>query len=332
MRQLAIVPFDDMMLSAAGDLLAARHRAQRVTLPALPERLEDTAAARRAVEAAWRELHASGFAAIEDGRFVGYLIGAWQVDDIRGRTAWVRMAGHAIAPGMDTEVYRDLYAALASTWIDVGCFTHHALVPATDRTLLEPWYALGFGQEQAHAIRPITAADAEAPTVDRDIVIRRAGPDDLDAIRSVADIVGRHQARSPIFAAFPPEMTDDWDDAWAQLLADETTIVLLALNGTRAIGFTLCSPAQESDTALLAPARCLELRLTAVRADARGTGIGRRLAAHIFAAAYAAGYTCCIADWRVPNLDASRFWPRQGFQMAYYRLARRIDERVIWAR
>jgi hypothetical protein len=55
-------------------------------------------------------------------------------------------------------------------------------------------------------------------------------------------------------------------------------------------------------------------------------------AAHTFAAAYAAGYSCGIADWRVPNLEASRFWPRQGFRAAFYRLARRIEERVIWAR
>jgi GNAT superfamily N-acetyltransferase len=232
---------------------------------------------------------------------------------------------------MDADIYRDLYAALAPVWVAVGCFAHHALIPA-DRALLEPWYALGFGQEQAHAIRPITAADAEAPRVDGEIVIRRAGPDDLGAIRGIADIVGRHQARSPIFAAFPPEMTDDWDVSWANLLADERAIVLIALRGTRAIGFTLCSPADEDDTDLLTPARCLELRLTAVRAEERGTGIGQYLAAHTFAAAYAAGYTCCIADWRVPNLEASRFWPRQGFQIACYRLARRIDERVLWAR
>lgn len=332
MRHVLIVPFDDMMLSAAGDLLAARHHAHRTTLPALPERFEDAAVARRAVEAAWRELHASGYGAIVDGRLAGYLIGAWQMDEIRGRTAWVHMAGHAIAPDADAEIYRDLYAALASGWIDVGCFAHHALVSATDRALLEPWYALGFGQEQAHAIRPITAADADVPTADSDIVIRRAGPDDFHAIRSVADIVGRHQARSPIFAAFPPEMTDDWDDAWARLLADEATIVLLALSGTRAIGFTLCSPAHEDEADLMTSERCLELRLTAVRAEERGTGIGQYLAAHTFAAASAAAYACCIADWRVPNLEASRFWPRQGFQIAHYRLARRIDERVIWAR
>src|SRR5436190_1094270 len=113
MRQVAVVPFDDTMLPAAGELLAARHRAHRAALPTLPDRFGEPATARRAVEAAWQEPHASGFAAVADGRLVGYLIGAWRVDEIRGRTAWVSMAGHAIAPDADAEVYRVLYAALA---------------------------------------------------------------------------------------------------------------------------------------------------------------------------------------------------------------------------
>jgi GNAT superfamily N-acetyltransferase len=332
MRQPTIVPFDDTMLDAAGALLAARHRAHRVPLPALPERFEDAAVARRAVEAVWREPHANGVAALAGGRMIGYLIGAWRVDDIRGRTAWVGMAGHAIAPETDSEVYRDCYAALAPGWVNVGCFAHHALVPATDLATRESWYALGFGQEQAHAIRPITAADADIPAVRGDVRIRRAGPDDLAALRGLADIVGRHQARSPIFAALPPEMTNHWDEAWAELLADERAIVLIALRGGRAVGFTLCSPAHTRDDDLLTPDHCIELRLAAVRSEERGAGIGKLLAAPSFAAAHDAGYTGCITDWRVANLDASRFWPRRGFKPAYYRLARRIDERIVWAR
>jgi GNAT superfamily N-acetyltransferase len=331
MRRMEIVPFDATMVPAAAALLAARHRAQRALLPLLPERFGDAAAAIAAVEAAWAEPHTSGVAAMADGSLLGYLIGAWRVDAIRGRTAWVGMAGHALAADADAEIFRDLYAALAPAWITVGCFAHHILIAATNRALLEPWYALGFGQEQAHALRAVTADDAERAATDRDVTIRRAGPDDLDVLLDVADIVGRHQARAPTFAAFPPEMTDYWHGAWADILADEANRVLIAVRGGCALSFTLCSPAHEEIAGVLVPERCIELRLAAVRAAERGTGIGRLLAAHTLAAAYAAGYRACVADWRVPNLAASRFWPRQGFQPAFYRLARRIDERIIWA-
>jgi hypothetical protein len=30
-------------------------------------------------------------------------------------------------------------------------------------------------------------------------------------------------------------------------------------------------------------------------------------------------------DWRVANLESSRFWPRRGFRETFYRLARRVE-------
>jgi hypothetical protein len=30
-------------------------------------------------------------------------------------------------------------------------------------------------------------------------------------------------------------------------------------------------------------------------------------------------------DWRVANLESSRFWPRRGFRETFYRLARRVQ-------
>src|SRR5262245_198512 len=112
MWQVAVVPFDETMLPAAGELLAARHRAHRAALPALPERFAEPAVAQCAVKAVWREMHAGGVAALLDGRLIGYMIGAWRADESRGRTAWVSRAGHAIAPTVDAEIYRDLYATL----------------------------------------------------------------------------------------------------------------------------------------------------------------------------------------------------------------------------
>ena len=49
------------------------------------------------------------------------------------------------------------------------------------------------------------------------------------------------------------------------------------------------------------------------------------------AAAAAAGFHLCIADWRTTNVEAARFWPRLGFQPAAYRLVRKIDPRIAWA-
>jgi hypothetical protein len=43
-----------------------------------------------------------------------------------------------------------------------------------------------------------------------------------------------------------------------------------------------------------------------------------------FAWAHRAGYPMMVTDWRVPNLLASRFWPRRGFRTTFLRLYRSI--------
>jgi ribosomal protein S18 acetylase RimI-like enzyme len=80
------------------------------------------------------------------------------------------------------------------------------------------------------------------------------------------------------------------------------------------------------------PDRCVCLAAAATHPEARGQGLGRFLTALGFADAHEAGFTSCVTDWRIANLLASRFWPRQGFRPVVYRLSRRIDPRIAWAR
>jgi ribosomal protein S18 acetylase RimI-like enzyme len=327
---MEMAPFDDAFLTQAGELLARRHRADRRIEPALPERFEDTAVACRAVALAWQQPGACGVAALVDGRLIGYLIGAPMIDTLRGRSAWTTLAGHAVDGDAHRERYRDLYAALAPHWVDIGCFAHYVLVPAADRALLEPWYALSFGQEQVHAIRAIAPA-AALPTADPTVTIRRATAADLAALLDLADIVARHLAASPVFAPFLPEARAAWPAGYEALLANPAATILLALRGERATGFLLYAPSEVADDDLLTPERSVTLRLAAVREEERGQGVGRMLTTRMLAEAHAAGYLMCTADWRVTSLRASRFWPRQGFRPVAYRLSRRIDERISWA-
>jgi hypothetical protein len=44
------------------------------------------------------------------------------------------------------------------------------------------------------------------------------------------------------------------------------------------------------------------------------------------------GSEICYTNWISPNLLASRFWPRFGFQDAAYRLAKRISPMIAWAK
>src|SRR5438128_331998 len=149
---LEIVSFDEAMLPEAAALLALRHQRQRAVRPELPAVFEDPSAARAAVEAVWRREGASGVAALSGGRLRGYLIGEMVLDNLWGRSGWVRFAGCALAPEEDPELVRDLYAALAAKWVQFGCYNHFALVSPSDEALVDRWFALGFGIEQVYAL------------------------------------------------------------------------------------------------------------------------------------------------------------------------------------
>src|SRR5919198_74044 len=83
-----------------------------------------------------------------------HLIAAPRDDDVWGENVWVEAAGHAVE---EVEDVRDLYAAAATRWVDEGRARHYTLVPATDAALVDAWFRLGFGQQQAHGIREVPA-------------------------------------------------------------------------------------------------------------------------------------------------------------------------------
>ena len=327
---LEIFPFTDEHLAGAGGLLAGRHLEQRTSEPALPARFEDAGAARVAVEATWRRPGTSGVAALRDGRLVGYLLGSRVIEEIWGRSAWTRFPAHALAPGEDAELYRDLYAALSPEWVSDGIFDHYALIPAGDRAALDAWFALGFGHQQAHGLCEVDAVGAEP--CPPGIEIGRATPADLEQILPIADTIARHQALAPTYGITLPEAVEWWREGWAEALADPAAMVWLAFRGGKIVGYQGLRPEEPSDDGLLTPDGCCELAVAATLPEARGGGISRALTAHNFAAARAAGYTHCLIDWRVTNLLASRHWPRRGFRPVAYRLARKIDPRIAWAR
>ena len=65
--------------------------------------------------------------------------------------------------------------------------------------------------------------------------------------------------------------------------------------------------------------------MAATLPEARGTGAGVALTDAALAWAGDAGYTTVQTDWRVANLESSRFWPRRGFRETFYRMARRVN-------
>jgi len=321
-----IRPFGDDDLEAAAALLAERHRRHRRLEPLLPERYERVDEARAAVEGAWRKEGASGVAAARDGRVVGYLIGAPDDEASWGPNEWIDHPGHAAE---EPELLRDLYAALAAPAVRAGRTRHYVLIPAGDPAALDAWYRLGFGQQQAYGILEVE----EEPWPER---VREATVDDLEAVLPLTIVISRHHAGSPVFSDNASRRVERYeaslDGVRAQLREDveagEIATLVAEVDG-RVVGFLEACAAElsggvDGHATLARPDNACYLAFAATDPQARGLGTGVELTSAAFAWAHRAGYASMVTDWRVPNLLASRFWPRRGFRTTFLRLYRSI--------
>lgn len=329
---LTIEPFAEAHLDGAAELLATRHRANRARMTALPARFDGVAAAREVIRAAMEKPDAAGVVAVRGGRMTGYLLGAPLLAPPRKRSAWVDLAGHAAVGDDAAEVYRSMYAALAPRWVAAGCFMHYVMVPALDEVAHAAFWSLGFGQEQAHAIRstaPTPDQAVPADSSDRNIEIRRGGPEDQAELLRLAVQLPYHQAAAPVFAAALPEFIEQTRAGHTALLAEPAAAYWLARRDGWLVSFMLFEEAEPGS--LIAPDGCVELVVGVTDEAARGSGVGGLLLTHAMAWAREAGYAWCLADWRTANLPAARFWSRHGFRPMAYRLHRAVDERIAWA-
>jgi GNAT superfamily N-acetyltransferase len=311
-------PFGEEDLAAAAVLLADRHRRHRAAEPLLPAAYEEPEAARAEIEALWHAPGTTGAAAVRDGRLVGYLLGAPRDDAVWGPNVWVEPAGHAAA---EPEDVRDLYAAVAQAWVDEGRTRHFALVPATDAELVDAWFRLSFGQQQAHATREVNAG-ARPPAG-----VRRAGPRDVDALVELEPVLPAVQDRAPTFAF--KLVADDPDEVRADIeqeVANPGVGLLVAEAEGRIVGSFLVCPVEMSSSVvgLCRPPGGCYLAWAATLPSVRGTGAGLALMQAADAWAHEAGYSVMTIDWRVANLLASRFWVRRGFRPTFLRLSRSI--------
>ncbi|MFL6020563.1 MAG: GNAT family N-acetyltransferase [Gaiellaceae bacterium] len=322
MPDVEIRPFSDEDLDDAAQLLAARHRRHRSAEPLLPERFEDPAAAREQVEALWRQDAAAGACCLRGGRLVGYVIGVPRDPDVWGENVWVDYAGQAVEEAEDA---RDLYAAAAAEWVAQGRKHHFVQVPASEAALVDSWFRVGFGQQQADGLREVSAHTAVG--LPSGLEIRTPTAEDVEALLPVDLALPRQHRSAPVFGVRPLPTEEQLRAEWAKTLSSDEETLLVGYQDGKPVA---CWALVDSEHApqfhgLHAPDRACYLKFAATLPDARGRGIGVALTEASFAWAAEEGYDAIGTDWRVTNLLASRFWPRRGFRTTFLRLHRQIQ-------
>jgi GNAT superfamily N-acetyltransferase len=294
--KLEIHPFSDEFRGEAAELLAARHARHRLAEPLLPE-IDDFAA---------QLPEGDGAVATRGGRAVAYVIAA-----VAEERAEVGLAGCAAS---EAEAVRDVYAHLAPAWPK----QHQALIPASDGELVDAWFRLACGCQFMTAVRDTTPV--EAPPFPG--TIRPSTPDDLAATAGFDRLLYTHLSRSPSFSGLDVDSYDfetEWSTLWDE---PEFPFHRVAELDGRIVGHILLYDRPSGD--LRIGASNIDLAHAATHEDARGQGVALALAAEAIAWAHEQGFRSLSTDWRVVNLEASRFWPRRGWKPTFLRLYRAL--------
>jgi GNAT superfamily N-acetyltransferase len=305
MSRLEIVPFADKHVADAAALLAARHARHREAEPLLPE-LEDPVAA---IETEWQTDGASGVFSRH-----GYVIAApTTVRDI----TWMRVgiAGQAIEG--DREAMRDLYAAAAQRWVDEGHPQHAVFVPSHDEELVDAWFRLCFGGSAVLALRE---TGPEEP-FDAGVTIRPGTRDDFEHTARLELAMSEAMIPSPSFSELTPDPYEQILAEWREDGDDPKYVLFMAERDGVVVGHILL---YRRPPDLRVPRDSIDLGQASTYPEARGSGVGRALTAHVIRWAHENGHPVMTTDWRLTNLWASRFWPKRGFRVAFLRLYRSI--------
>jgi GNAT superfamily N-acetyltransferase len=303
---MEIVPFAEEHLDAAAELLVARHEAHRTEFPELP------------AEPDYREEIAAMLANGATGAFTdgAYVLGRSDSPERWGPNIWVEAAGHAAT---DPELLRDVWGEAAAGWFEQGVRAHYALVPANDMPLLDGWFRLGFGAQQAHGV-------IEIPERKWPPGVREATKEDIDELVEIGPFLSRHQRQSPVFSSVPEQTADAVRaDVLDDFSLDGVANLVYEADGRIVGNFFVCPlELSSAHSGLARPPGASFLGFAITHPDARGTGAGVALTDASFAWARGNGYATMVTDWRVTNLLSSRFWPRRGFRTSFLRLHRWI--------
>ena len=333
-----LIPFTKELIHSASVLLAGRHKRNRIALPELPARFEDVAVSTKAIETLWNKKTARGFAVMRDGELLAYLIGETTTHPW-GRSGYVYLPGYAVVGGESSALIQDLYALLGDEWVKKGCFNHSLYISAADAQMIDALFDLGFGKERVDALLDLRSAVIPEVEEPAGITIREAGKGDNEYLASLSDVIFRALANAPYWHPTIPEDWDELREGWSELADDKEWTVWMALEKDKrsspadeALGTVGFRPEDEEDTQMLASPRTIYLSVAATKPQARGRGLSTILTWHGLEQARKEGYEICYTNWISPNLLASRFWPRFGFKDVAYRLAKKVDPSIAWAR
>jgi GNAT superfamily N-acetyltransferase len=337
MMRLSIAPITQEHLAPAAALLAEHGAALRERDPRLPASYADRDGLAAALANEPGVANGDGAVAWRGERLAGVLLAKRLLltptdlvaEFYHPRSVEITQCACSPDEPDPTDVYRRLYAVAAARWVRDGFFVHYVWSPAIDEVAQAAWFSLGFGQDVASCLHQLRNIPDSAPP--HGVELRAATLEDAEQIEAVVLGITAHHCEPPMFFPLPREVDEDaLRFIKASLAQTERGYgAFVAVRDGRVIAVVFFDP-----TGLLRPGTDgLIYLLSGVTDPAeRGTGVGTALVHHALREAVSAGFSTSMLLVLTSNIGGYKFWRETGFEPLEYRLGRRIDERIAWAK
>lgn len=320
---MSVYPFTQDQIPEAAALLAQQTQCLREQFPLLPARIQEPENCQAFLQAWLDKPDSHGAVLVEGGVLQGYLLGVYRDNIFFGRHAWSPLGGMAIrGPAVEATFHR-LYTAAGEQWVSDQVLNHYLVCPDLP-DWLQAAFALGFGQEQAHAITSVQQERAEA-ALPSGFTLRPVRPSDAGQLAEKAHWISEHLNRAPVWEPVPEAHLADIRPGYAELATDPTATTWIALDGERVVSYVVIYTVDIGPEHLLGDEKLAHFAAAATDPEYRRLGIGRALFTHILNVAHQQAYQTVETDWRTTNLTAAGYWPTYGFAPFAYRLIRRVN-------
>jgi ribosomal protein S18 acetylase RimI-like enzyme len=319
-----ITAFRPEYIDDAAALFVANFRKLRQAIPVLPPDMEDPQRSAALLENMLA--HCPGVAALERGKLIGYL-GWWIIDEFRGtprRAAFVPEWAHGtVHLGMDESrpgIYRALYRAAATHWVEAGCQAHAVSLLASDKVAERTWFWSGFGLTVIDAVRPMQPLNAATPA---GLVIRKATLDDVGLLAAIEAEHWEHYAQPPTLMV--PQAPDGVEE-FSALLNTPQNSAWLALDAGQPAAYMRFEAGSHGAAQIVQAENTFAITGAFTRPAYRGQGVAPALLDSALKDYAARGYDCCAVDFESLNPEAAAFWMKY-FQPVCLSVIR-VPERV----
>lgn len=300
-----IIPFQPNHTAEAAALFVQNFKQLRQRLPILPAAFEQPEQVAGPIQELMKAC--PGFAAVEDGRLVGYY-GAWMIDTFRGtdrKTAYSPEWGHAALEGRQRAIYNALYRAASAFWFEQGCQAHALTLLANDEAGLKTWFWSGFGLIVLDAIRPLIPTGAPVPLGYR---LAKALPGDAAQLAEIETEHWTHYAQPPTLM-----MYNAASDAasYAEFLQEEKNSAWVAWKDEKMVAYLRFEGSDLGGAWVVNGSGTIAITGAYTRPSERGRGlVPALLDAALRDYAARPGFERCAVDFESINPEAAAFWPK----------------------